>query len=675
MSKKGSGLLRLGIGCSVLAVPLGAMALPFEYGEFKGSLDSTVSVGATVRTQSQDKSLVGIANGGTSRSVNDDDGNLGFDKGDLVSGVLKATHDLEIKWHDYGVFTRVNYFYDAVAADASKREDRFNANGIATAARKKNDYELGQRGRERLESEIDVLDLFAYGNFDLAGHNLSARVGKQVVSWGESTFIGNSINSINPIDVAKIRTPGAEIKEALIPTAMLWTSLQLTDQLSLEGVWLAAYEKTLIDPRGSFFSTSDIASDDGDKAIVSFGRREDDNLPARDPRTTASNPGSASVWVTRDRDAKVDDASKQFGLALRYYSEALADTEFAAYYLTYHSRTPLLSGVRGGTGPGGNTTNVLNSTALPTCSASPSNASCRASYFAEYPGNIDLFGLSFNSTAPLGVAVQGEYSYRPNQPIQISGTEVILAILGVPNTVTGQGFTNVDTDNDPQTAPVPVANAALVPRGTVIRGYERVDMHQVQSTFTKAFGPTIGAEQFVLLGEVGLTYLDLPSNQVFSGPGAGLPAPGSGGPLPPVLAEGAASNGSIQREGFADKTSWGYRMVSRLDFENVIGSASLSPRLVWAHDVHGVGPSFNQGTKAITLGLAMNYLQRWQADVGYTTFFGGRTYSGTDPIPPGTPLSATAVAAGDSSQSANFATSANPNKDRDFLAVSVSYAF
>ena len=108
-----------------------------------------------------------------------------------------------------------------------------------------------------------------------------------------------------------------------------------------------------------------------------------------------------------------------------------------------------------------------------------------------------------------------------------------------------------------------------------------------------------------------------------------------------------------------------------MDFENAVGATSLSPRLVLAHDVHGVGPSFNQGAKAITAGLGVNYLQRWQADFGYTSFFGGRTYAGTDRLPPG----AAPGVSGDSRQSASFATSANPNKDRDFFAASVSYAF
>ncbi|HEY1077465.1 MAG TPA: DUF1302 domain-containing protein [Fontimonas sp.] len=644
--------LWLSAGGALACAPLVATALPFNLWGIDGRLDTVVSLGATFRMQDADPGLIGISNGGTSRSVNDDDGNLGFGKGDVVAAVAKATHDLEMTWGDFGVFARASYFYDQIAADASKRESRLNAAGLATRDRGKNDYELGERGRDRLESEVDLLDLFAYGRFDLGGRALAVRYGRQVVSWGESTFIQNGINSINPIDVARIRAPGAELKEALLPTPLLWTSFQIADGVSLEAVWMTGYEETRIDPRGSFFSTNDFVSDDGDKAIVSFGRRRDDNRTI-DP---ANAPGSVMAWVPREASPGTEDSTRQFGVTLRYFAEALNDTEFGLYYLSYHSRTPLVSAIRGAS------TSPANVGSTTICSEDPAASGCRATYFAEFPSNIDLYGLSFNTDGPWGVALQGEYSYRPNQPLQISGTEVLLASLGVPTA---------------SLAPAPLAPGAYV------QGYRDVEMHQVQMTGTKAFGPSLGAQQLAVVGEVGYNYFNLPDGILFNGPGAGLP---SCTMAPQVLA--AVSNGSCQQNvggGFATSSSWGYRLVGRLDYENVVGPVSMSPRLVFAHDVNGVGPNFNQDTKAVTVGVAFNYLQAWQADIGYTTFFGGRDYSGTDPVPPGavldpgdpnaTPPRAPTIAPGDSTQSASFSTSANPNRDRDFLAVSVSYAF
>lgn len=653
MNTSRRALLHASAGATLLTLPLAAMAIPFQLGPVSATVDTTVSLGATFRTQNADDSLIGIANGGTSRSVNDDDGNFGFESGDIVSAVAKASHDLEFKYQNYGLFSRFTYFYDQTASDADHIEDRINGVGQVTTSRSRGDYELGRVGRDRLGSEFQMLDLFAYGNFSVLDRNLTARAGKQVINWGESTFIGNSINVVNPIDVARIRAPGAELKEALLPTPIVSLSYSLTERLSTELIWIAGWERTRIDPRSSFFSTNDFVSDDGNKAVVGFGRRNDDNRVSN----PAATPASSSAFLARESSREPGNTRQQWGANARLFTDLAGGTEFGLYYLKYHNRTPLVSAVRGGaTSPFGGT--GTGNTAAPTCSQTAA-AGCRGTFFAEFPQNIELYGLSFNTTVLGEVALQGEYSYRPNQPVQISGTEVLLTALGLPSTL------------NPSQTPLPV--------GTYVQGWRDVRVHQAQVTGTRAFGPTFGADQFVMVGEVGYNFLDQQSSLAFNGPGAGLPNCAVFNNVFTAGQRAAVSNGSCQANGYGTRHSWGYRLVNRMDFDNVIGSVQMSPRIVLAHDVTGVGPNFNQGTKAVTLGLGVNYLQRWQADLGYTTFFGGRTYAGTDPVPPGVDINpdpmVTTLSPGDTSQSASFATSANPNKDRDFLAISVSYAF
>jgi len=60
-----------------------APAFEFKNGEVSGSFDTTVSVGAAWRVEKRDRSLVGIANGGTARSVNEDNGDLNYENNDL----------------------------------------------------------------------------------------------------------------------------------------------------------------------------------------------------------------------------------------------------------------------------------------------------------------------------------------------------------------------------------------------------------------------------------------------------------------------------------------------------------------------------------------------------------------------------------------------------------------
>ncbi len=665
----------------MLAVAAPAHAVEFDYksGGITGSLNTTISLGATMRASDRDPALVGIANRGTSRDPNSDDGNLNFDKNDLVSAAIKATHELDVKRDNLGFFGRASYFYDHAVMSKDT---------------------IDSHAKDRAGQDFQLLDAYVRGNFSIGQRNLSVRAGKQVVSWGESTFILNGINVINPIDVSKLRIAGSELKEGLTPIPMLWASQELSEQVTVEGYIQTHYQKTRIDPRGTFFSSNDFVTEGASFAYTGFGRRNDSHGAAGPPPVNMF-PADRTAQLVAPRLADRDPGdANQFGLATRILAPSLNNTEFGVFAMNYHSRTPFVSGKRGGvTAPGGTIARPLTAPeagALTAAGRTPvngtagctvfdfatfgtlhtaatigalapivggvaaatglsalnaTNAACNAAaayggagtYFVDYPKNIQLFGLSFNTQGAAGIALQGEYSFRPNQPVQLPSAELLLAAYGVANQLTS-------------TNPISAAGVAY---GTEISGYRRVQMHQTQVTATKAFGPTFGAEQLVVVGEVGATYLKLPSNLRFAAPGVHLPQPGS---------NTVTSFGSTSSEGFMTTTSWGYRLVSRMDFPDAAWGATLSPRLAFAHDVSGVSPTFNEGVQSAAIGLGMNYRQNWQADIAYTAFFGGKTYSGTDPV--------TAPAAGfPAGQSASYASGSNPLKDRDFLSINVSYAF
>lgn len=667
--------LTLAIATTLGAVgPAGAFEFASEDGEITGSFDTTLSIGALWRMQGRDASLSAVANGGSSRDPNGDDGNLNYDRGDLVSSAIKATHDLELSYRDFGAFVRASYFYDGAVMDKS---------------------ELNKKSRHEAGRDAEILDAFVRGRFDVGGRNLDLRLGKQVVSWGESTFIQNGINVINPVNVSRLRMPGSELREGLIPTGMVWAARELTDNVSAEAVILTEWEKTEIDPTGTFFSTNDFVAVGGSNAYTGFGRRNDSN------GTAGLFPVSptARLWAPRSPDREADNQG-QYGIALRAFLPELNNTELGFFHANYHSRTPIVSGYRGGLTSAGTISSDLSATqagaltaagipavatGVPGCAAfdvptfgalhtpanigalagvtgsiatatslsalNATNAACGANlrrggvgtYFIEYPEDIKLYGISFNTAGPAGVALQGEYSYRRNQPLQLPSAELLNAALGLANQLTS-------------TNPV---EAASVPYGTEIAGYRRVKMHQAQMTGTKVFGPSFGAEQLAVVGEVGYTWLDLPSSIKFASPGCHLPQPGSAT---------SASFGSTSSGCFMTQSSWGYRLLGRLDYPNALGPATVSPRIALAHDVNGRGPTFNESVKALTFGVGFNYRQNWQADIAYTAFFGGRTYGGSDPL-------AVPAAGFPPGQSPNYASNSNPLKDRDFLAISLSYSF
>ncbi len=607
-----------------------------------GSVDTTLSYGLSVRANVRDPWLVGIANGGYSRSVNEDDGNLNYDKNKPFANIAKATADVELKYGKFGFFGRGTAYYDFTNANSDK---------------------LGDTAKDRVGKDYVGLDGFVSAAFEPGGKNLRLRAGRQVISWGESTFIPNGINVINPVDLSKLRIPGSELKEAFIPTTGLWGNFELTKNASFEGFYLTNHDKIRIDPRGTYFSNNDFASDDSTRVILSFGRRRDQHTSPSNPvppnvptlGTAASalygpfDP-AASVWAPRAADRNPSD-NGQFGLALRYLAPELNNTEFGLYYMNYHSRIPLFSGVKG------TASSVLTGGPLitPICGQAALRSLCHtgtATYFAEFPEDIKMFGVSFNTQGPMGVALQGEYSYRSNLPVQYATPELLLAALGLPNLITG--FTQIPG------APAGATAAALIPDGSYLQGFRRLKASQFQMTGTKSEPNVLGAEQLVLVGEVGITYFHgLPTDVKFNGPAVFLPATAFGAQLSGAF--------STQTDGFLTNSSWGYRVVGRLEYNNALFGGNLSPRLAWSHDMHGVGPTFNQGAKSLSIGTTWDYQRKWLVDMQYTGYTGGRAYCGTDVPPTGSVVTP--------GQNPSFCSAANPLKDRDFYSVSVSYSF
>jgi hypothetical protein len=623
------------------AAPASAYQFNFDNG-ITGSVDTTLSYGISVRAADRDANLIGIANGGTSRSVNEDDGNLNYDKNKAFANVVKANIDVELKWKNFGFFGRGVAFYDFENADNNK---------------------LGPTAQDRIGKDVQGLDGFFSAAFEPWGKGLRIRAGRQVISWGESTFIQNGINIINPVDVSKLRIPGSELKEALIPTTGLWANMELSKNASVEGFVLTNWDKVKLDPKGTYFSTNDAASDDATRVILSFGRRQDEHFPIGNP-VPPTIPGlgaaaaalygpfnpAAQLWAPRIADKDASD-NGQYGLAFRYLAQELNNTEFGLYYVNYHSRIPYFSATKG------TPSSILTGGPLiPTICATPALRSLcttgTANYFTEYPEDIHMTGISFNTAGPAGIALQGEYSYRSNLPVQYATAELILASLGLPNLITG--FTQIPG------APTGATAAALVPDGTVLAGYERLKASQFQVTGTKSLPSTFGADTLILVGEVGANWFhNLPTDVKFAGPATYLPAT----PFGAVV----ASAFSVQSDGFLTEFSWGYRLAGRLDYSNALYGGTLSPRLAFTHDVKGVGPNFNRGTKSASVGLSWDYQRQWLVDLQYTAFSGGKVYCGTD-----TPPAGSVVTPG---QSASWCSGANPVRDRDFYSFSVSYSF
>ena len=562
-------------------------AVSFNIGDIEGQLDSSLSVGASWSTASPDKDLIGSTNGGTGFTQTGDDGRLNFKKGETFSKIFKGIHDLELKYGDTGVFVRGKYWYDFELKDESRLFKDIDDHNRKEAAQ---------------ASGAEILDAFVYHNYDIADQPGTVRLGKQVVSWGESTFIQNSINSINPVDAAAFRRPGAEVKEGLIPVNMFYVSQSLTDQLSAEAFYQLEWDQTVIDNCGTFFAPNDVAADGCvDNYNILDAATVSNLLPYR---TIASSIGvqieEEGLIVPRggDRDAR---DSGQWGLALRWLGD---DTEYGAYFMNYHSRTPNVMYQNA------NAADITNALTLAGGALAQPILLGRGQYYLEYPEDIRLYGLSFATTLPTGTAWTGEVSYRPNMPLSINGTDMTakLATTVAGGLATG-GFAG-----------------ALAQAGVVSQGYNRKEVTQAQTTFTHFFDQVLGASRLTLVGEAAITSIGgLESrDDVAYGRDSIYGSPHGTG------AANIAARNEYGTHGFYTNTSWGYRARGILEYSNVFAGINLKPNVAWSHDVDGYGPVFNEGSKAISVGVDAEYQNTYTASLSYTDFFDGDYNTQTD---------------------------------------------
>ncbi len=323
----------MGMLLATYALSFPAAAVEFQWGEIEGSFNSNISIGANWRMDDIEPRLVTPGNApnyGTASTGTADDGDLNFKDGEAYSVILKGVHDLELRKGDFGLFLRGKYWHDEELANGDRPHG--NSANLYTP-----DEKLADNGFDDFAqaSGIELLDAFIYGTYYLGKSEapLDIRIGRQVASWGESTFIQNGINIINPIDVSAFRRPGAEIKEGLLPVGMVTVSAGVTNALNIDLFYQFEWEKTVIDACGTYFSTNDVGATGCN--VVTTSNQISDQLNML-----------AGAFVTRLPDIEPSDDG-QYGIGIRYFAEKLAGSEFGLYYINYHSRTPYLGGVTG----------------------------------------------------------------------------------------------------------------------------------------------------------------------------------------------------------------------------------------------------------------------------------------------------------------------------------------
>lgn len=676
--------IAIGLAAASLGLSAAANAANFEVGGFDITFDSTFSYGQSVRVEDRDFDIIGKSNNPAfdwtgynpslntiyssqdvwaqpgSYSNNGDAGNLNFDSGDSFSKLLKGTHDLSINKDNYGLFTRFMYFYDFELMDG----DRAYVNPTSGQGVDPCDDD---DTKEQSCADIRLLDAYVWANFDLNDGNnpLSIRLGQQVVNWGESTLISHGIN-VNPVDIDRLKAPGAELKEAFIPVGMLWASLGITENITLEGFYQYQWHETRLPAAGTYFSTNDFAAENGYQQNVQLGFTSNPDIDMAfltdslnnlytnfaqvaaaqgiDPTSAEGQALLANMYLAHptkvalkgkgDNGKTEPDDGGQYGLRLGVFLPEWNDTEVALYHVNYHSRRPLISGRVSNFSQAAIAQDLAM---IATTEITDDNVADLVAFSKaenEYPEDIKLYGLSFNTT--IGeTAFAGEFAFRKDEPLQIDDVELLytampeqLALAGIRPDFAGISQMSFGDA------------VSSVAAGEVAQGYIERDTSQIQFTATHLFGPSLGADSWAVVGEVGAVKIhDMPDYDEMrlnvSGTGRSGVITGPGTTDYTTLQLGL-SNGPEEKS-FATASSWGYRLIAKGDYFNLYNGINFSPRFVFSHDVNGNTPDpmflFIEDRKSLGVTMNFNYQNAWSLDVSYNSFWGGgdiNTFSDRD---------------------------------------------
>ncbi|AVD83215.1 DUF1302 domain-containing protein [Pseudomonas sp. SWI6] len=585
----------LAVFCCLLAAP--ATALQFDVGPLEGRLDSALSFATAISTANPDKQQLQYANG--------NDGRRNYRSGDVFSAIFKGTHDLELRHDNVGLFVRGSYWYDTMQRDHQQRAVAIDDNNRLVSTK---------------TAGAELLDTFAYALYDIDGEPGSLRLGKQVVNWGESLFIQGGLNVISPFNQAALRRPGTEVKDALVPVNLLYITQNLNQAVSFDAFYQLDWEQTRLDNCATFFAANDFMPE-GCQGLDVGGQMVTNPAVTQALAPFGVTLTEEGVRVPRGADQTARNGG-QWGFSLHWYVEPM-DTEFGLYAANYHSRSPYLGTVSsryyantdfarrlcGSIGvPLSNCGAFLTSSNGQTLAGALRMGTSQ--YVAQYPEDIRLYGITFATTLRNGTAVQGEVSYRPNMPVQLNGNDLLQSLLNAP----GRSPLNADglrppTDN------------------TLFNGYRRKEVTQAQVSALQTFSQVMGANQLLLIGEVGATYVGGLEGRF--GPRYGRSGAYGNGELADndVCLEISRSPGDCNGEGFVTPFSWGYRLRATLSYPSLLQGVDIRPNLAWAHDVKGYSPTdgsaFNEGSRSISVGVDATLANKYWASVAYTDFIDG----------------------------------------------------
>jgi hypothetical protein len=565
-------------------------AASFTVRDVQGLFNGRVSYGSIYRLNDQDADLIAVASGGNARSANIDDGNLNYGEG-LVSSTVRVTGELALSWRDLGFYGRGAAFYDFKNQSGDPSRTGFDSDA-----------------EKLVGSDVELRESYINWRVSPWGVPALVRVGQQIINWSETTFVRDGLDLINPVDLVSVLQPASTRDDLRVPQRMVWFAANITETFSLETYYQYEWEPVELPPVGWYFSNNDAIGGEGLQSWLFGGGLASDLGTDLDeyfalPEGTLAFDQDFQRLPGRDRDEPSDTG--QFGAALIGFLPDSNATKIGLHYMRYHSRLPLIMGRTADIAAVAATAEPLvaaRASALESIylaeGLDPGEAAAmgrnaaeeltlsryanQASYFATYPEDIDLVGLSFSTALRrTGTLFAGEVSHHLDFPFQIALNPLLQTV-----------FSPVLFDTDAKNGTVGDYGPS-----EVIPGFTRLDRTLVTTELAQIFRGRLWADQVLLSADLSWTRVhDIP-----------------GGSAPPLTSD--------------DENSWGYRVQAVASYSGLFGGITVIPFVSFSHDFDGTTPApvstFVEDRKNLTMGVRAVYINRLVGEVRYSGFSGG----------------------------------------------------
>lgn len=352
----------IALAAAMLAMGGHAQAFEFDTGnpDLQVRWDNTLRYNIATRVEGRDSKL--------GNSAVTDEGTYSFDRGDLVANRLDLLSELDVVYKGWtGFRVSAAAWFDAGYGDKGASNPNLPLSAIPSYVG--NEYSNYTKRFYRGPSG-EVLDAFAFANFEAGEVPVRLKAGRHTVFWGESLFLGGALHSVSyaqmPLDLQKgFATPGAEAKELFRPLNQLSGQAQLTDTLSVAAQYFLEWEAYRYPEGGTYLGPVDFAF----------------NGPQRQFLPGLGFAANGKPVEPRQRG--------EYGVALRWSPEAL-DGTLGFYYRRYADKLPQALLTQLGAGV--------------------------SRYNLIYADGIDLFGISLAKNIG-GVSVGAELSHRRDTPL------------------------------------------------------------------------------------------------------------------------------------------------------------------------------------------------------------------------------------------------------------------